>query len=514
MDDQKDTTILTPPEAPRTLSPQMKGYAGFVQTEWVRGVLNYWMMEPRGGAIVLSGDAGCGKSHALRELVERVRELGLEECLNMTATTHKAVGVLDYPGCSTYQSSLMYNLDMCQATFDEFKTLFDGRLGHAIDMWERIVRNRRSLVTARKGHECESLNTRCTTCVSIMREALNTSGRMIPFFPGRTIFVIDEYGILSELSLKKILYALSKFTFDDQGYLLIFTGSVSQLPSPESPQIWQTELFNRMINHTYSLFINFRVDDVEYADAMNMFQFNIVTRPALEILTDREIGELAYDPEYRDEVTRVFNGNRERDAYNQRYGVMMEKRGAEKRVLTPIITNRGGNDRCSFKELIEYISTSAPKIFTKTNRGVRTVYLGGSVFVLPEQQKHTLIGFAEGDEHVILEKDGFEIYMERIVTHHKNWTVVYWPIFPVAAINTYSAQGETMDHVIYAPPEKNYQMSSIKASAYVACTRVRNRNCLELSCNSFAKRVGRTQMFPTNLLLHKKELEMGYIRKK
>ncbi|QAB08510.1 ORF25 [Ictalurid herpesvirus 1] len=494
------------------MDADIKEYAGFVQNEWIRGVTSLWMTHPGDGAVILSGDAGCGKSHAVGQLIEVFSRMGLAECVNITATTHKAVGVLKQPLCTTYQSSLMASIEMCQANFDEYKRMFDARHKPAIEMWDRIVANRTGLAAAKKGHSCGTLNMRCPVCVAAIHGSLRCTERIFPYFIARTMFIIDEYGILSELALKKILYALSKFKLPGQGYILVFTGSVSQLPSPEHPQIWQTPLLRDMIINTYSLFINFRVEDAAYAEAINLFQFNVITRPAVELLNARVVGATAVDAEYCDSVTRIFNGNRERDAYNTRHTMMMEGRGARRVDLTPVIEHVGGSASCQFGALMEYMCSTVPKIFNKATKGKRTVYEGGHVFVLPTQERYTFLGLDDVNTAVVGREDD-RLYLERQVTKYKGWLVYFFPIFPVAAINTYSAQGETLDRVIYAPPEKNYGMSSIRASAYVACTRVRTRTAIELSCNSFAKAVGRTNMFPENLLNHKKSAEMGYVRK-
>nr|WNR62151.1 helicase-primase helicase subunit [Acipenser herpesvirus 2] len=494
------------------ISANVSDYAEFVQNEWVRGVMAAWFAEKGSMAMILSGDAGCGKSHTLMKLLTQMDRLGLSKCYTVAATTHKAASIMKNADARTYQSALGFNMEMCRANFEEFKKLYLKKYAAVIAKWDRIVLKTIELASSTSDHPCIELSMRCATCYDIVASVLKSTFPR-PFFLGRGLLFIDEYGILSELSLQKILFVLSTFRLFDQGYILIFTGSVSQLPSPEMPQIWASMLFKEMISHTYSLFINFRVKDRGYAEAISLFQFNTITKPAVDIFNNKSIGPKAVDTTHDESITRIFNNNKDRDTYNINFVTMMEQRGCKKVTVNALINKVGASD-ISYGEFFDYLTITVPKIFNKTNKGSHTFFLHGPVLRVPSQTKCVLHKFVKHGQHAIIEEPkGVYFEVEREVVSYKGWEAAYFPFFSIVSINTYSAQGETLPAVIYIPPEKNYMLSSIKASAYVACSRVKTRDSIQISCNSFANRVGTVNFFPSQLLDHKKELEMGYIPK-
>ncbi|KAK2812699.1 hypothetical protein Q5P01_001000 [Channa striata] len=96
--------------------------------------------------------------------------------------------------------------------------------------------------------------------------------------------------------------------------------------------------------------------------------------------------------------------------------------------------------------------------------------------------------------------------------HCGNWTVTTHPLACMLAMNTYDCQGCTITgDVIYHPP-RNFLLSPIKPSVYVALSRVTSRDRIEMTNCNFAETVGEVRFYDDRLVAYRKRVKMesGY----
>lgn len=499
---------------PHKIAHHIEKYAEYCQNEWVRGVLNLWSYDDSMMVVVLTGDAGSGKTTTIKKLTQVLDSLGAGSALRLSAPTHKAASVLS-ENARTTASLMGWNFEMCQMSFEKFKEEYTFKNSNIINAWN-ILKKESALIAQKNKtdtHKCDRLSIRCKACMkSIVQFMLRLCNGFIPPFLGSSIILIDEYGILSESMFMKIIFVLQHFVFDDQGYLIICSGSISQLPSPERPRIWESTLFKNMIVNTTPLLINFRqASDTPFSNALRLMQYNLISNDAVEILNERVIGEkLANSPLFKPQLTRIFNANSLRDEYNMAYSKLTQKEVILKAKINSIKdTSRG---KCTMADALKAIRQKYPKIFTRNN-STQYLYIGGVVGQLQKcSERLTLLSHNKKKEEIVLSDiiSKQTVIIKMKLEKFKNWAIEFFPVYAIQGINTYSCQGDTLENgVVYCPPKKNYFRSEIKPSAYVAMSRVTTRDRLFLSYNPFTT-PGTNSFFTTEELLYKKCYEQAY----
>ncbi|UMM52747.1 helicase-primase helicase subunit [Lake sturgeon herpesvirus] len=505
-------------------SDRLTRYAHYTQEAWVDSILDLYFASPNKHLLVLAGDAGTGKTHTLYMLDERFRELNLRPPL-FTATTKNAAGVLKC-GSTTYHSALgINNQTLLQAsTVAEFMTLYRAKYRDFYALFDQCVAKSASLASleplGNRVHQCRELNVRCHRCSQTLQKALSKHGGFVPPVAYTPVVVVDEYGMLDRLSLEKILAVLDSVSLPGQGHLLIMCGSITQLPparaSVANNSLDQSPDWASLFLHCQYLRVNHRQkSDPAYGLSMGLFQFNLVTPHAVALLNSRVLPELpkVYDPSFMPDALRVFNNNSSRDAYNSAAAALCSDK---KKFTLPNRLECGPGD---VKRFTAELTDRFRLVFSATSHD-RAFYVGSRVWLIKGSQvkpgdptRGTLTGFCRDVLRVTCD-DGtaFELAKELYSSSlYPKCVAHFYPVALAHAINTYSAQGESLScDVIYVPPLKAYFRSELTASAYVACTRVCRRSKLFLAANSFAASPGPALFFKPEVLTFKKQWEMGY----
>nr|WAS29283.1 helicase-primase helicase subunit [Lake sturgeon herpesvirus] len=503
-------------------SDRLTRYAHYTQEAWVDSILDLYFASPNKHLLVLAGDAGTGKTHALCMLNERFRELNLRPPL-FTATTKNAAGVLKC-GSTTYHSALgINNQALLQAsTVQEFMTLYRAKYRDFYALFDQCVAKSASLASLLEPsgngvHQCQALNVRCHRCSRTLHKALSKCG-FVPPVAYTPVMVIDEYGMLDRLSLEKILAVLDSVSLPGQGHLIIMCGSITQLPPARvsnNNYVCQSPDWAGLFLHCQYLRVNHRQKaDPAYGLSMGLFQFNVVTPQAVSLLNSRVLPELTrvYDPSFMPHALRIFNDNSSRDSYNSAAASLC----ANKKFSLPNRLECGSGD---IKRFTAELTDRFRLVFSATSND-RVFYLGSRVWLIKCSQikasdptRGTVTKFSKDTLYVTCDNGtAFELSKEIYTSSlYTKCVAHFYPVALAHAINTYSAQGESLScDVIYVPPLKAYFRSELTASAYVACTRVCRRSKLFLAANSFASAPGQAQFFKPEVLKFKKQWEMGY----
>lgn len=337
---------------------------------------------------------------------------------------------------------------------------------------------------------------------------------------GKSVVVIDEMGMMCRNTLGKVTKACRYFNMDC-GMIFILCGSVSQLNVPDAPGIWESPLIDeRWLGGSY-LAYNFRLNhDYELVDALACMQHNIITRSCKALLDACVVvpGVNVHSPTFKPEAVRIFNANSLRDDYNKKcleYHLANDP-SLKLYDLRPVALENKFSAAATGKAWTQFYARfkhaeryNPPTVCVNS---LVTVHRHGNV-------KHTQAKV----KSVVPQDSGFRLLVEPTeggppieITQLAYETpgapcILYYPVTLSHAINTFAAQGSTMRcTVVYCPPTKMYFTSKIKASAYVACTRVKERQNLILSHNSFASTEGYVRFFCLPLLAFKEQYEMNY----
>ena len=465
---------------------------------------------------VLSGDAGCGKSFALRGLHDSIEDLGLGKLACFTATTHVAAELLPPGQHQTCHSAAGLRFELCTETnLEAFIVKYSAMYSGGLAKWDTIGE------TDCCDFHWEGCDTRCPDCMAKVRSRVGSY--WLPPVAYASLVVVDEYGMLSELDFMKLFWVLRRFAIRGQEKFLVVSGSVVQLNGAggEKP-IWDSDftrqIFTRNSSSTTALTTNCRQTlDTPYARALSLMQFNIISGAAEEIFNSRVVGpEKAMDPKFQREALRIFNCNQQKRQFTERHFCELYAATVD---LSVMVTGRG--TRSKLRALNEELRKLHPKVFID-RRGVgwgNTVLCrvgkGSQVRMSGTRSLCTLVDEVKvgKSKKIILHHHGCVEPIPLITTTVavEGLTAEFYPleVGPEVAINTFSAQGITLVErgLVYSPPE-HYGRSPIKPSAYVAMSRVQSREFLWLARNPFRR--GRFEFFPQKLLRWKYEVEMGY----
>lgn len=502
-------------------------YATFQQWEWVYGVLDVYFGTKTFSTVLLSGNAGVGKSHALKSLMRTFASLGMGHACLLTATTKAAAGALGH-GARTFHSALGINTaDLLDDSLScgEFLTLYKRKYKVFYGLFEKLLRANPLIWRREARHPCERLSGRCSKCLDIVRRHfLDTAGGFVPPCVHSPIVIVDEYGMLSARDFGKLCAVLNSCSLPGYGHLLVLTGSVTQLPPASVKEgIWTCRLLAQSILHTRYLSISHRHSrDLGFSEAVDTMQYNLVTRMTTDVIGSRTLGEsesgLVLDPDFMPGVLRLFHDNVSRDTFNR---LVAEK--ASPGPQLPLAPQWFFESRVDSYSIRRFKETALSRFRFNFSPEVKNhlVFEGAQVLLTRcKQVDHTaaLRGTVEsivGTTLVVRGEDG-ETYMleEEVFTSTSNpgCSVSFLPVSLCYALNTYTSQGQTIPWpVIYNPPKCNFFRSPLKASAYVACTRVTRREDLFVSCNTFANTPGQFPFFDAGVILFKKRWEQGYI---
>lgn len=498
-----------------------KDFSSAQQLVWAHDLLELFVAGPsdKNMILLLAGDAGSGKSRALCHVQELFTAIGAEDALCVTATTHAAVACgptsthTIYAALGINTTTLLDERCVSAAERKRFASLYRSRHQNLLNLFDKMKACEKKLLNAASkfidGHSCTIIDNRCRTCRRIIDEATRDQ---VPSAFNRPVLIIDEYGILTASDMNKICIAVDFMNWGKA--IIVLVGSVSQLCKPGNDHIWTSDRFNEHYLHSLYLWYNHRqADDVLLSDSLSALQHNVISKECVELLNSRclEKEEQAMDPTFMPNALRIFNDNTKRNLYCNLYNTQI---GRDKKMTTLPRNYVTGSE--SYKNEIRnryrLVFTSEP---------VQVIFVGAPIFLLKYNDK-----CGRGTvEDIVKDKslgicvtvrleDGETTAVSRIFLNKPecNGKAAFYPIVQAAAINTFSAQGATYNcDVIYYPPPKRYDYSAIKASAYVACSRVRKSTALHLACNSFAKQVTENANFFTDDRLKFKHLfEMGY----
>ncbi|ABG25600.1 ORF129 [Ranid herpesvirus 2] len=497
-------------------------YARIQQQNFVKGVLQVFTDGPldKDVIITLCGDAGTGKSHTLNMLEEQLKILGWYHLLLITTTTHAASAILCRDTPTIYSATCLNNqklLHCAPVELDEELRKSNSAFSDIRDTWDANVEARLTQ-SRRHNHFCKTFSNRCVQC---MKMYARYHGECRAKVFGKSIVVIDEMGMLDRKSLEKVIMA-SRFFNPSCGMVFILCGSISQLTMPALEGIWQSSLLEELWLGGCYLSYNFRLNqDYELADSLACMQHNVVTQSCKELLDACVIEDSRYTlcPEFKPEAVRIFNANRLRDDYNDKCLAYHVQQNPDLVIydLSPTmykaeeqnhsVANRAWN---AFYARFNHVDRHKPlKLCVNTMvtiyRQPGIPYGQGTVIAISPLGKHYRLTIRR-----LGSNDKTQIDVSTF-TNPKLPEIYHYPISVSHAINTFAAQGSTMKHsVIYCPPTKKYFTSKIKASAYVACTRVTKRKNLIISHNSFANTEGYAPFFTPQLLAFKEQYEMNY----
>nr|WIM37051.1 hel [Herpesvirus DDDp] len=522
------------------MSQCFERYGTFVQRRWVNMVVAHWQTNHAFYIFLLTGEAGCGKSKTITVLRESMRLLTApHSCALFTATTHTAAEVLQG---RTYQSALGFNLACCLATsIQAFIECYTAHRARVVDYWcTRIApcADRAGKLCRVYKHGCSNLSRRCPLCADALRQHLfdKLGDANVPHAAFRSLLVIDEYGMMTALDFHKVLWTVNLFKIADvDSHTLVLVGSVSQLtatPPRASPAAYgrdadsargvHASLLADIVRdpskgHVRSLAVNHRQsEDPEYGRALSMMQFNLVTAEAVSIFTSRQF-EGADDASQLPGVVRIFNCNERKDRFNAQATAAIPGEAVE---LTLHIQPPIGNHR-TLAAFYDFLKKTHPKIFSSRSwpgRCQLTVKAGEQMIVklvgaAPFLAVLTrVVRGAEGAPVALQMKridTGLCVRVNRCTFSHRGHSVQFFPVSTAAAINTFSAQGATLQNGIAYCPPRRYMSSPIKPSAYVAMSRVPHRQKLWLQHNPFTS-TGYYAFFSDAHLTFRKMVEMCY----
>ncbi|ARR28873.1 hypothetical protein [Ranid herpesvirus 3] len=499
----------------------LEEYSTARQRAWAYDVVELLISEPvdKHHILLLAGDAGSGKSKTLCLLRDLLTQLGSGDAICVTATTHAAVASSEacqhtvYSALGINTNTLLSHVCITEEEQQRFTFIYKKRHAELLNRLSILkLEERKALETSARyvePHDCTTLSNKCCICRHIVKTATSGCG---PPALNKPVLVVDEYGILSASDINKIIIAADLLNMGK--IIIILVGSVSQLCKPKETPIWQSNLFNEHYLHSAYLSHNYRQSgDSTLSDCLSALQHNVISKECVELINSRCIVNKsdALNPAFMPNALRIFNDNVSRNKYNT---AMSEAAVAKGMVLTELPSHHLSGT----EEYQTEIKTRYNLVFSSNKQQV--IFIGAPVFLLKYGDKcgrGTVTGILKHKTTVhsitIRLETGEPVDVCRLnLNDPGRGKACFFPLVTAAAINTFSAQGATYDcEVLYSPPTQNYNASSIKASAYVACSRVRHSSSLFISCNSFAKNITTEACFFTPDRLKFKHLyEMGY----
>lgn len=386
-------------EHPPTKSPRMEGkdfqtgallaMSRYCQEQWVREMVLLHMS--RGTSMklaLLSGDAGCGKSHAISMLLKTLKSMNIS-CV-VSAMTNKAASNLSelcpLDQVYTFHKMMGFTKELLNDThpLSEFMEMY-ARVHRAVMLPFQALYCH-TLPTCQR-HSCQRLRPEsCGMCSKRFRR-LRTSKtptdqvtmEHAPPFLGVNVLVIDEYGLMNAPLLERMLGCCKLFYGPSNGPLIIFSGSVSQLqPVGKASRIWETDRFEKLLAHSTPLFVNRRqFHDPGYAEAVTYLQFNTITQKSQLIFQGQTTvsEQQLMNPEYRPDALRIFHQDEQQSKYVTAHMNMVAKTGKVwEKCLTVARTRSLANGPSAWYEVMKQAAQALPKLFAvpKYRPGVRT----------------------------------------------------------------------------------------------------------------------------------------------
>lgn len=488
---------------------KVEEYAHLKQVQFVYGVLDVFFEAPidKDIVIMLCGDAGTGKSYTIELLLKKLSNLNVRELVEPTTTTHAASSCFESNIKTIYSALMLNDGDLLSCSAQEVSAKLAYKYPEVIQWKEQFDENIESIMDKSKalGHKCEFFSTRCKTCMALYKRRCALPPE------GKSFYIIDEVGMLDGNTTDKIIEAARFFSPLGCGNLFLFIGSVSQLRVPGQDGIWRAKCFEHMWLGTAYMNYNYRLrNDYVFADALACMQHNLITKTCVDIMKSCVIPANAENTkEFMPDAVRIFNSNTRRDEYNSR--VLNSKETVD---CLPVLQN---HEYCS-SQLKNLIWTKFKKRYGTYTQMNLKLYKDARVICYKINAETSyfqgvVTGFRKPDIIYVKTDKGEEkiVTRQEFILDSRSPKIRFFPIVHAQAINTFTAQGATMRcPVIYCPPEKNYFMSKILPSAYVACTRVTKKSNLFLTRNSFANTVGKAPFFTQDLLDFKEQYEMNY----
>lgn len=545
--------------------------SNYCQEQWVDKVIRLHMTRgTKRKMVLLSGDAGCGKSYAIAMLERKLKILNVS--VTMSAMTNKAAGALAET-CGTgnvytfhkmmgYKRHLLddglrtdrFKQSYAQTYFSSIATVGNLRL--------KACDNAHSTV-----HGCTRFRPEaCGVCSDAMTRMRtnNYQGLSLdstPLFVGSNVLIIDEYGLMTVDAFEKMQCCLDLYYDSPNGPLIVFAGSVSQLQPPGNKRrIWETDTFETSLALSSSLFVNRRMFvDPAYSEAVTYLQFNTITEEAQRIF--RGQAKVSFEkitsPDYEPEKVRIFHQDSQVADFTRSYLTSIERKKiltGDKYIGMDRLPNSGSGSSVPWYEVMKQATQAFPKLFSVPNPcknataqqylKANSLWIGcrvklvwhmdtNGIQILKDkrsffanalhQDQRSKVSDSEGTVTAIKynAKKGYNEFTVRgdsgilynvglSAWHHKNWIVNSHPLACLLAMNTYDCQGATVKGgALYHPPA-NFNLSPLKPSVYVVLSRVVTRDNLELTNCNFADTVGTVQLYPSQLLEYRKRVEMNY----
>ncbi|ADA57800.1 helicase-primase helicase subunit [Anguillid herpesvirus 1] len=510
-------------------------YSRLLQIKWVSYIFSCLALpikEPL--PVVLSGDAGAGKTKAITLIRDKLRKSPF-----ILTTGASTVNVAAMHNVRTLHSILGVNTAELlrediplEQWFSEWCTKYTAELTK--------IDAARTAYIANPDHACPKIILRCEACsryvfkyvagVSVDNGEMRDKGCWpLLLAPATTpAILVDEFGMMHNTWLTRVFVALKRLAPPGDAHVLILVGSVTQLPpahgkdqpktsgsNKEGP--WVNELLSQT-RFSFHLPFSMRMKtDFEYGECLGMMQYNAST-PLNKRIMDSRVDERALDNTYNLDWPRIIHADAQVDQFNSLAKQRLASEGKKTWTLTPLI--QGGGSRGSgkgeagiYRELRTRFRHMSVIKQTISESQLVVVLKYGDAARFPGSLGR-VVNYDEKAGNLLLEslETGSTFEVSRVGVVAGKASASLWPIKSGHAMNTYFCQGLTMPFkIVYCPP-KAYHMSPIKASAYVACSRVTNRANLYLSNSNFAaSKRGKTEYFEESAIRFKILIEQGYI---
>ena len=548
----------------------------YCQEQWVSSTIGLHLR--RGSKLtmtLLSGDAGCGKSYAVSMLCKRLEALGVS-CHVSAPTNKAAANLIESTRCksvTTFHRMMGYKKNLIKDNLPtaDFVQLYGSTYKHVIDQYKQL--SEQPLDPQFMGHqrhpECSRPTPEsCAECSRAFKKLKCSTSwnslhsmREAPPFLGVNVLVVDEYGMLSDNEVDKMLKCLALFYGPLGGPLIVFAGSVSQLqPLGEHKPIWaRGSLFESKLATSTPLFVNRRqIRDPGYSETITYLQFNTVTDESLRVLESRcnvTIGELM-EPRFNPTSLRIFHSHDEQARYSKAFMKDTESRlGATAVAPVYLKLARNNHSKKSRFDALNYAAQVTPKLFAmppfnpnskpkeEDYLRLRKLWVGCRVGLLWYAGPHGIVHKDPGvydvpqrggngkcaecvrdTEGLIVsirhnsKKKWYEFTVQGLQSGKKyvvsptemdylGWTVCTHPLSCLVAMNTHECQGCTVrGDVLYHPPF-GFDWSEMKPSVYVALSRVLSRENIRITNCKFTS----CELYPWDLVEYRKRVEMAYI---
>lgn len=543
----------------------------YCQEEWARRMVKLHMF--RGDRLkvsLLSGDAGCGKSYAIGMLEKKLKALKIT--VAVSAMTNKAAGTLMESGRLAQVHTFHKMMGLKRELLDEaletevFVERYKRMYQVPIAAFEAFRQSKVKQAIDR--HSCERPRPEsCSVCSRIftrLRDSTSTAMADAPPFLGTNVLVVDEYGLMTFKLLERTLRVIALFYGPDAGPLIVLAGSVSQLqPAGSGPRLWETDRMETLLCCSTPLFVNRRqFEDPGYAQALSYLQFNTVTLQSQTIFRSQLLvsERQAMDPEHEPHMTRIFHQDQQLASYTKAYAAKATQKAEVFLSVSRCRSSTKGPR--AWYNVLQQATQALPKLFAmpKFVQGRQLpcerdylrnpeLWVGCKVRMFWHMDQNGILlaqdeltprkalskaKFAVRDPLSALDVEGlicgmrfrretqaYEFYVKGDRTgrlykvgpskwHCGNWTVTVHPLACMLAMNTYDCQGCTISgEVLYHPP-RNFSMSPIKPSVYVALSRVTRREKLQMTNCNFAQSVGQVGFYNERLVAYRKRVEMNY----